>query len=94
MPHDDRLLAVRELAGRIMRHSLHAIGRSWPGWSPPRIEHGAREGLLVESEQFAAMPTRDLANMEGLEALAGAAATVGLDCEARSRTGRTSERAA
>jgi enoyl-CoA hydratase len=65
VPHDDLLLAARELADRIIRHSPLAIGSIITAVTRG-LNMGIAEGLLVESEQFAAMaPTRDLA--EGLE---------------------------
>jgi enoyl-CoA hydratase/carnithine racemase len=65
VPHDELLSAARELAGRIMRHSPLAIGSIITAVTRG-LNMGIAEGLLVESEQFAAMaPTRDLA--EALE---------------------------
>jgi enoyl-CoA hydratase len=68
VPHDDLLSAARELAARIIRHSPLAIGSILTAVTRG-LNMGIAEGLLVESEQFAAMaPTRDLA--EALEAWA------------------------
>lgn len=68
VPHDELLPAARELALRMIRHSPLAIGSIITAVTRG-LNMGIAEGLLVESEQFAAMaPTRDLA--EGLEAWA------------------------
>ena len=66
VPHEDLLSAARELADRMIRHSPLAIGSIITAVTRG-LNMGIAEGLLVESEQFAAMvPTRDLA--EGLAA--------------------------
>jgi enoyl-CoA hydratase/carnithine racemase len=68
VPHDELLPAARELALRMIRHSPLAIGSIITAVTRG-LNMGIAEGLLVESEQFAAMvPTRDLA--DGLEAWA------------------------
>jgi enoyl-CoA hydratase/carnithine racemase len=65
-PHDELLSTARELASRIIRHSPLAVGSILTAVTRG-LNMGIAEGLLVESEQFAAMaPTRDLA--EGLAA--------------------------
>ena len=69
VPHDDLLPAARELAGRIMRHSPLAVSSIITAVTRG-LNMSIGEGLLVESEQFAAMaPTHDLA--EGLAAWIG-----------------------
>ena len=66
VPHDDLLPAARELADRMIRHSPLAIGSIITAVTRG-LNVGIAEGLLVESEQFAAMvPARDLS--EGLAA--------------------------
>ena len=66
VPHDDLLPAARELADRMIRHSPLAIGSIITAVTRG-LNMGIAEGLLVESEQFAAMvPARDLS--EGLAA--------------------------
>jgi enoyl-CoA hydratase len=66
VPHEELLPAARELAGRIMRHSLLAVGGIITAVTRG-LNMSIGEGLQVESEQFAAMaPTADLA--EGLAA--------------------------
>ncbi len=68
VPHNELLPAARELAERIVRHSPLAIGSILTAVTRG-LNMSIGEGLLVESEQFAAMaPTRDLA--EALEAWA------------------------
>jgi enoyl-CoA hydratase len=69
VPHDDLLPAARELAGRIMRHSPLAVSSIITAVTRG-LNMSIGEGLLVESEQFAAMaPTHDLG--EGLVAWIG-----------------------
>ena len=66
VPHQELLLAARELAGRIMRHSPLAVGSVITAVTRG-LNMTIGEGLQVESEQFAAMvPTGDLT--EGLAA--------------------------
>jgi enoyl-CoA hydratase len=66
VPHQELLLAARELAGRIMRHSALAVGSIITAVTRG-LNMTIGEGLQVESEQFAAMvPTSDLT--EGLAA--------------------------
>ncbi|MEW6643128.1 MAG: crotonase/enoyl-CoA hydratase family protein [Pseudomonadota bacterium] len=66
VPHDELLSAARGLAGRILRHSPLAV-RSVITAVTRGLNVSIGEGLLVESEQFAAMvPTHDLS--EGLAA--------------------------
>ena len=66
VPHPELLSAARELAMRMMRHSPRAIGSIITAVTRG-LNMGIAEGLLVESEQFAAMvPHRDLT--EALEA--------------------------
>jgi enoyl-CoA hydratase len=66
VPHHQLLPAARELAGRIMRHSPLAVGGVITAVTRG-LNMAIAEGLLVESEQFAAMvPSGDLA--EGLAA--------------------------
>ena len=68
VPHQELLLAARELAGRIMRHSPLAVGSIITAVTRG-LNMTIGEGLQVESEQFAAMvPTGDLT--EGLAAWA------------------------
>src|SRR5260221_1827321 len=68
VPHNELLPAARELAERVVRHSPLAVGSILTAVTRG-LNMSIGEGLLVESEQFAAMaPTRDLA--EGLEAWA------------------------
>jgi enoyl-CoA hydratase len=69
VPHDDLLPAARELAARIIRHSPLAIGSIITAVTRG-LNMSIGEGLLVESEQFAAMvPTHDL--NDGLSAWIG-----------------------
>ncbi|UGA44498.1 crotonase/enoyl-CoA hydratase family protein [Bradyrhizobium quebecense] len=66
VPHDQLLAAARELAGRITRHSPGAVAGTITAVTRG-LNMSIAEGLLVESEQFAALvPSRDLA--EGLAA--------------------------
>lgn len=66
VPHDQLLNAARELAGRIVRHSPGAVSSVITAVTRG-LNMPIAEGLLVESEQFAALvPSRDLA--EGLAA--------------------------
>jgi len=66
VPHDQLLTAARELAGRIIRHSPGAVGSIITAVTRG-LNMPIAEGLLVESEQFAALvPSRDLG--EGLAA--------------------------
>ncbi|MBR0936334.1 crotonase/enoyl-CoA hydratase family protein [Bradyrhizobium jicamae] len=66
VPHDQLLTAARELAGRIIGHSPGAVGGVITAVTRG-LNMPIAEGLLVESEQFAALvPGRDLA--EGLTA--------------------------
>jgi len=66
VPHDELLLAARELAGRIIRHSPLAVGSILTAVTRG-LNMAIGEGLQVESEQFAAVvSTGDLA--EGLAA--------------------------
>jgi len=66
VPHDELLPAARELATRIMRHSPLAVGSVITAVTRG-LNMAIGEGLLIESEQFAAMvPTSDL--REGLGA--------------------------
>ncbi|WGS20121.1 MULTISPECIES: crotonase/enoyl-CoA hydratase family protein [unclassified Bradyrhizobium] len=66
VPHDQLLNAARELAGRIVRHSPGAVSSVITA-ATRGLNMPIAEGLLVESEQFAALvPSRDLA--EGLVA--------------------------
>lgn len=66
VPHDQLLPAARELAGRIVRHSPGAVGSTITAVTRG-LNVSIAEGLLVESEQFAAlMPSHDLG--EGLAA--------------------------
>lgn len=60
VPHDQLLSAARDLAGRIIRHSPHAVAATITA-ATRGLNMGIAEGLQVESEQFAAvMPTREL----------------------------------
>jgi enoyl-CoA hydratase len=69
VPHDTLLPAARELAGRITRHSPLAIGSIITAVTRG-LNTSIGEGLLIESQQFAAMvPTHDLG--EGLAAWLG-----------------------
>lgn len=69
VPHDDLLPAARDLAAHIIRHSPLAIGNIITAVTRG-LNMSIGEGLLVESEQFAAMvPTHDL--HEGLDAWIG-----------------------
>jgi enoyl-CoA hydratase/carnithine racemase len=54
VPHDELLPAARELAGRIMRHSPLAVGSVITAVTRG-LNMPIAEGLLVESEQFAAL---------------------------------------
>lgn len=66
VPHDQLLNAARELAGRITRHSPGSVAGTITAVTRG-LNMPIAEGLLVESEQFAALvPSRDLA--EGLAA--------------------------
>ena len=66
MPHEQLLSAARDLAGQIIRHSPLAVGSVITAVTRG-LNMSIAEGLLVESEQFAAMvPTHDLS--EGLAA--------------------------
>ncbi|WP_050382819.1 crotonase/enoyl-CoA hydratase family protein [Bradyrhizobium pachyrhizi] len=66
VPHDQLLTAARELAGRITRHSPGSVAGTITAVTRG-LNMPIAEGLLVESEQFAALvPGRDLA--EGLAA--------------------------
>ena len=66
VPHDELLPAARQLAARIMRHSPHAVGGIISAVTRG-LNMSIGEGLLVESEQFAALVlTSDL--REGLAA--------------------------
>lgn len=69
VPHDQLLPAARELAARITRHSPLAVGSIITAVTRG-LNVAIGEGLLIESEQFAAMvPTHDLG--EGLAAWIG-----------------------
>lgn len=66
VPHDQLLDAARELAGRIVRHSPGSVSSVITAVTRG-LNMPVAEGLLVESEQFAALvPSRDLT--EGLAA--------------------------
>ncbi len=66
VPHDQLLPAARELAGRIVRHSPGAVSGVITAVTRG-LNMAIAEGLLVETEQFAALvPSRDLE--EGLTA--------------------------
>jgi enoyl-CoA hydratase/carnithine racemase len=66
VPHRELIPAARQLASRIIRHSPLAVGGVITA-ATRGLNMSIAEGLLVESEQFAALaPTRDLA--EGLAA--------------------------
>jgi enoyl-CoA hydratase len=66
VPHDDLLPAARQLAGRIIRHSPLAAGSVITAVTRG-LNTAIAEGLLIESEQFAALvPSHDLG--EGLAA--------------------------
>lgn len=66
VPHDELLPAARALAQRIVRHSPLAVGSVITAVTRG-LNMPIAEGLLVESEQFAAMvPSHDLS--EGLAA--------------------------
>jgi len=66
VPHDQLLSAARELARRIIRHSPRAVGSVITAVTRG-LNVSIGEGLLIESEQFAALlPSHDLA--EGLAA--------------------------
>ncbi|VIO80335.1 Short-chain-enoyl-CoA hydratase [Bradyrhizobium ivorense] len=66
VPHDQLLPAARELAGRIVRHSPGSVS-SVVTAATRGLNMPIAEGLLVETEQFAALVgSRDLA--EGLAA--------------------------
>jgi enoyl-CoA hydratase/carnithine racemase len=66
VPHDDLLPAARRLAERIIRYSPLAVGAVITAVTRG-LNMSIAEGLLVESEQFAALvPTHDLG--EGLSA--------------------------
>jgi enoyl-CoA hydratase/carnithine racemase len=66
VPHDQLLDAACKLAGRIVRHSPGSVGSTITAVTRG-LNMPIAEGLLVESEQFAALvPSRDLA--EGLAA--------------------------
>jgi enoyl-CoA hydratase len=65
-PHERLLVAARELAGRIIRHSPLAVGSVITAVTRG-LNMGIAEGLQVESEQFAALvPSSDLG--EGIAA--------------------------
>lgn len=69
VPHQELLPAARELARRILRHSPLAVGSIITAVTRG-LNVSIGEGLLIESEQFAAMvPTHDLG--EGLAAWIG-----------------------
>jgi enoyl-CoA hydratase/carnithine racemase len=69
VPHDQLLPAARELAGRIIRHAPQAVAATITA-TTRGLNMAIAEGLLVESEQFAALaPTRGLS--EGLAAWVG-----------------------
>lgn len=58
--HDLLLPAARDLAGRIIRHSPHAVAATITA-TTRGLNMGIAEGLQAESEQFAAvMPTAEL----------------------------------
>ena len=66
VPHETLLLAARELAGRIVRHSPLAVAAVITAVTRG-LNMGIAEGLQVESEQFAALvPSGDLS--EGIAA--------------------------
>jgi len=66
VPHEELLAAARALATRIIRHSPLAVGATITAVTRG-LNMAISEGLLVESEQFAALvPTHDLG--EGLAA--------------------------
>lgn len=66
VPHDQLLSAAHELAGRIVRHSPGAVAGTITAVTRG-LNMPIAEGLLVESEQFAALaPSRDF--VEGLVA--------------------------
>ena len=66
VPHDALLPAARELAAGIVRHSPLAVGAVITAVTRG-LNMGIAEGLLVESEQFAALvPSHDLG--EGIDA--------------------------
>lgn len=66
VPHEELLPAARALVARIIRHSPLAVGATITAVTRG-LNMAIAEGLLVESEQFAALvPTHDLA--EGLAA--------------------------
>ena len=66
VPHERLLVAARELAGRIVRHSPLAVGGVITAVTRG-LNMGIAEGLQVESEQFAALvPAGDLS--EGINA--------------------------
>lgn len=66
VPHHELLPAARALAARIIRHSPLAVGATITAVTRG-LNMAIAEGLLVESEQFAALvPTHDLG--EGLAA--------------------------
>lgn len=66
VPHERLLVAARELAGRIIRHSPLAVGSVITAVTRG-LNMGIAEGLQVESEQFAALvPSSDLG--EGIAA--------------------------
>ena len=66
VPHEQLLPAARALAARIIRHSPLAVGATITAVTRG-LNMAIAEGLLVESEQFAALvPTHDLG--EGLAA--------------------------
>ena len=69
VPHDQLLSAARELAGRIIRHSPQGVGSVITAVTRG-LNMGIAEGLLVESEQFAALvPSHDLG--EGTRGVGG-----------------------
>jgi enoyl-CoA hydratase len=62
VPHDELLSAARNLAMRTIRHSPLALGSIITA-ATRGLNVSIAEGLLIESEQFAALvPTRDLAD--------------------------------
>jgi enoyl-CoA hydratase len=66
VPHDELLLAARQLANRIIRHSPRAVGSIITAVTRG-LNMAIAEGLQVESEQFAALvPSHDLG--EGINA--------------------------
>jgi enoyl-CoA hydratase/carnithine racemase len=69
VPHDRLLTAARELAARIIRHSPPAVAATITA-ATRGLNMAIAEGLMVESEQFAAvLPTAEL--RDGLARWAG-----------------------